>query len=552
LHPDDRAARRRAWPGRTACERTWIAALRDATSTAAPDGTARPRAQHGATMTAPFDASPILRAVAARRHARLKAMDPAATQQALLLGLVRRAAATRFGHDHGFGAIRSVADFQRAVPLRRYEALHEDYLAGSLPVLDDVLWPGRTPYLALSSGTTSGRTKHIPVTREMVRANRGAAFDVLVWHLAQHPRARPFGGLSFILGGSTDLQQVAPGVRAGDLSGIAAVEVPWVLRRWAWPPERIALMPDWDAKLATLAAEAPVDAIRTLSGTPSWLLVLLERLAARHGVPPLPALELLIHGGVAFAPYRDRIAPFLPAACATREVYPASEGFVAIADRGDGEGMRLNLDRGCFFEFVPVDELDAPNPTRHWAATIETGIDYAVVVSSCAGLFGYVLGDTVRFVDLAPPRLLVTGRTTWTLSAFGEHLAGEEIEAALLHAAARAGIGVLEYVVGPEFVGHAGRHRWCVEATGSCDPAHLAALLDAALRTENDDYAAHRDGAQLAAPEVVLVSPGVFAGWMRAQGKMGGQHKVPRVVADPDRFAQMAAALSAAGPASRE
>ncbi|WP_198370422.1 GH3 family domain-containing protein [Roseomonas rosulenta] len=502
-------------------------------------------------MTPPFDATPILRAVAARRHARLLAMDPAATQQALLLSLVWRAAATRFGRDHGFEGIRSVADFQRAVPLRRYEALHDDYLGAALPVLEDVLWPGRTPYLALSSGTTSGRTKHIPVTREMVRANRDTALDVLVWHLAAHPRARPFGGLSFILGGSTDLTQVAPGVLAGDLSGIAAVEVPWFLRRWAWPPERIALMPDWDAKLAALAAEAPARDIRTLSGTPSWLLVLLERLAARHGVPPLPSLELLIHGGVAWAPYRDRLAPFLPPGCTTREVYPASEGFVAIADRGEGEGMRLNLDRGCFFEFVPVGELDAPNPTRHWAATLETGVEYAVVVSSCAGLFGYVLGDTVRFVDRAPPRLLVTGRTSWTLSAFGEHLAGEEIEAALLHAAAEAGIAVAEYVVGPEFLGSAGRHRWCVEAQGSCDPARLAALLDAALRAENDDYAAHRDGAQLAAPEVVLVRPGAFACWMRAQGKMGGQHKVPRVVADPERFAAMAAALSAEPPASR-
>ena len=501
-------------------------------------------------MSTPFDATPILRAVAARRHARLVAMDPAATQQALLLGLVRRAAATRFGRDHGFDAIRSVGDFQRAVPLRRYEALHDAYLAPALPVLEDVLWPGRTPYLALSSGTTSGRTKHIPVTREMVRANRGAAFDVLAWHLAQHPRARPFGGLSFILGGSTDLTQVAPGVRAGDLSGIAAVEVPWFLRRWAWPPERIALMPDWDAKLVALAAEAPVRDIRTLSGTPSWLLVLLERLAAKHGMPPLPALELLIHGGVAWAPYRDRLAPFLPPGCATREVYPASEGFIAIADRGEGEGMRLCLDRGCFFEFVPVEELDAPNPTRHWAATIETGVEYAVIVSSCAGLFGYVLGDTVRFPDRAP-RLLVTGRTSWTLSAFGEHLAGEEIEAALMTAAGACGIAVMEYLVGPEFLGSAGRHRWCVEAQGACDPAVLAAHLDAALRAENDDYAAHRDGAQLAAPEVVLVAPGAFAAWMRAQGKLGGQHKVPRVIADPTRFAAAAAALSDPGRAPR-
>jgi hypothetical protein len=500
----------------------------------------------------PFDATPCLRLVAARRLRQLQAMEPAATQEALLLGLLRRAAGTRFGRDHGFARIDSVAAFQRAVPLRRYEALHADYLAPALPVLDGVLWPGRTPYLALTSGTTSGRTKHIPVTREMVRANRGAALDVLAWHLAAQPGARPFGGLSFMLGGSTALDQVAPGVRQGDLSGIATHEVPGFLRAWSWPPERIALMADWDAKLDALAREAPAGAIRALSGTPSWLLVLFERLAALHGTPPLPGLELLIHGGVAWAPYRDRIAPFLPAGCATREVYPASEGFVAIADRGEGDGMRLCLDRGCFFEFVPVEELDAAAPTRHWAGTIETGVEYAVVVSSCAGLFGYVIGDTVRFVERAPPRLLVTGRTSWMLSAFGEHLAGEEIEAALLAAAAQAGLRVTEYAVGPEFAGTRGRHRWCVETEAPAEPdaaPRLAALLDAALRAENDDYTAHRDGAQLAAPEVVLLPPGAFAAWMRAEGKLGGQHKVPRVVADPARFAAMAASLSDPGRA---
>ena len=505
-------------------------------------------------MSIPFDATPCLRAYASRRVARLRAMDPAAEQERLLLGLLRRAANTRFGRDHGFTAIRSVAEFQRAVPLRRYEEFHANYLAAALPVLRDVSWPGRTPYLALSSGTTSGRTKHIPVTTEMVRANRGAALDVLAWHLAANPRARPFGGLSFMLGGSTALEEVAPGVRQGDLSGIATHEVPTLLRRWSWPPESLALMADWDAKLDALAREAPVAQVRALSGTPSWLLVLLERLAARHGMPPFPALELLIHGGVAWAPYRDRIAPFLPAGCATREVYPASEGFIAIADRGEGEGMRLNLDRGCFFEFVPVGELDAPSPTRHWAATIETGVEYAVVVSSCAGLFGYVIGDTVRFVDRAPPRLLVTGRTSWTLSAFGEHLAGEEIEAALLHAARQAGIAVAEYVVGPEFTGSRGRHRWCVEPVAAAPEGVsgvLAAALDAALRAENDDYAAHRDGAQLDAPEVVILPHGAFAAWMRSQGKLGGQHKVPRVIADPDRFAGIAAALSGPGRAPR-
>ncbi len=494
----------------------------------------------------PFDATGLLRLVAARRMAELRRLDPAATQRALLLRLLRRAEQTRFGAAHGFARIRSVADYQAAVPLRRYEDVWEAWWRPAHPAIADVTWPGRVPYLALSSGTTSGRTKYLPVTRAMVQANRGAALDVLAWHLEHHPRSRIFAGLCFMLGGSTALEAVAPGVRQGDLSGIAAAEVPRYLAGWSFPPPAIALVADWDSKLDLLAAETPAARIHMLSGTPSWLLVLLERLAARHGRPPLPALELLVHGGVAWGPYRDRIRPHLPPGCTTREVYPASEGFVAIADRGEGEGMRLVLDRGVFWEFVPVEALGAAAPPRHWVADVETGVDYAVIVTSCAGLWSYVLGDTVRFLDRDPPRLLITGRTAYTLSAFGEHLTGEEIEAALLDAAGEAGVALAEYTVGPVFGAVRGHHRWLVEPAAATDPAQaarLATLLDAALMAENDDYAAHRRGAQMDPPEVVLLPPGAFAGWMRAQGKLGGQHKVPRVIADPARFAAAEAGL---------
>lgn len=496
----------------------------------------------------PFDATPLLRATCAARLAVLERKDPVATQRALLLRLLRRAAATRFGRAHGFDAIRDVAGFQARVPLRRYEEWWRDFGAADHPVLQDVAWPGLVPYLALSSGTTSGTTKYLPVTRAMVAANRGAALDTLAWHLRHHPRSRVFGGLSFMLGGSTDLREVAPGVRQGDLSGIAAAEVPRFLSAWSFPPREIALIAEWERKLDALAEATPAAAIRVLTGTPSWLLVLLERLVARHGMPPLPALELLIHGGVAWAPYRDRLAPYLPAGCATREVYPASEGFVAIADRGEGEGLRLTIDRGVFWEFVPVAELDSAAPTRHWAATIETGLDYAVVLSSCAGLFSYVLGDTVRFVDRAPPRLLVTGRTSYMLSAFGEHLAGEEIEAALLGALAASGLALAEYTVGPVFGAVRGHHRWLVETAAPADPAlapRLAGLIDAALTAANEDYAAHRQGKQLDPPEVALLPSGAFARWMASIGKAGGQHKVPRVLADPERLAAAARGLGA-------
>jgi hypothetical protein len=494
-----------------------------------------------------FDATSLLHALTRRRIAVLQRQDAAATQEALLRRLLRRAASTRFGARYEFATIHDVAGYQARLPLSDYEGFWRDWWQPDYPLLRDVTWPGRIPYFALSSGTTSGRTKYIPVSRAMVRANRAAALDVLAWHLHHHPGSRILGGLSFMLGGSTALETIAPGVRQGDLSGIAAVEVPGFLAPWTFPPQTLALIEDWDRKLVVLAEAVPHDTIRVLSGTPSWLLVLLDRLAARHGMPPLPGLELLVHGGVAWAPYRERLAPFLPAGCSTREVYPASEGFCAIADGGEGEGLRLLADRGVFWEFVPLGELGTATPTRHWAATVETGVEYAVVVTSCAGLWSYVLGDTVRFISLAPPRLLVTGRTSYTLSAFGEHLAGEEIEAALLAAAASFGLTVAEYMVGPVFRGARGGHHWLIEPAGAATPGlapRLAAALDASLVSRNDDYAAHRRGGQLDPPEVTLLPPGAFARWMRAEGKLGGQHKVPRVLADPGRFVAAAAALA--------
>ncbi len=483
----------------------------------------------------PFNATPLMRALAWARVAQLRRQNPVTAQRQVLHRLLHTAANTRFGLAHGFAGIQSVAEYQARVPLRDYEAFWREWWQPHYPVLRDITWPGLVPYFALSSGTTSGRTKYIPVTRAMVRANRRAGFDVLAWHFAAQPQSRIFAGLAFMLGGSTALEEVAPGVRQGDLSGIAAAEVPRSLRRWSFPPPELALMADWDRKLATLARETPAEAVHVLTGTPSWLLMLLEQL------PPLTALELLVHGGVAWGPYRERMARFLPPGCETREVYPASEGFVATADACEGEGLRLSVDRGLFFEFVPVEQLEQEHPTRHWLETVETGQDYAVVLTTCAGLWSYVLGDTVRFVSLNPPRLLVTGRTSYFLSAFGEHLHGAEIEQALAEATAE--LGLVEFTVGPVFAGTRGHHHWLVECTTPGDAATLATALDSSLATLNDDYAAHRQGGQMGPPQVTLLPPGAFTAWMRAQGKLGGQHKVPRVISDPARFAAAAAGL---------
>ncbi len=489
-----------------------------------------------------IDATPLLRAYARQRLRVLARQDAPAVQLRQLRYLVSRAAATRFGRAHGFVRIRSVADFQARTPLRRYEDFWREFFSPVFPHLAGVTWPGRVPFLALSSGTSSGTTKYVPVTPAMARSNRAAALDVLVHHVANRPRSRVLAGKSFLLGGSTDLRREAPGIRSGDLSGIAAARVPLWARPRYFPPSALALIADWDRKMDVLARLSLAEPIRALSGTPSWLLLFFERLAAvQRDRPPrltsfYPDLELLAHGGVNFAPYRSRFEGWLAGGHAElREVYPASEGFFAVADGVPGAGLRMILDRGLFYEFVPLSELGSASPTRHWIGTAEAGVDYALVISSCAGLWSYVVGDVVRLVDCSPPRLLVTGRTSYFLSAFGEHVAGEEIERAVIHAAAWLGADVAEFAAGSELVGAKGRHVFVVEFDGERPPGpeDFAARLDTALSRANEDYAAHRRGGQLLPPRVLVAPAGAFTDWLRGRGRLGGQNKVPRVITDP-------------------
>jgi hypothetical protein len=506
-----------------------------------------------------FDATPLLRRYATRRLRRLAKLDPVAAQRRTLRRLVRAARATGFGRQHGFASIDDVAAYQARVPLRRYEDFWKEFWQPAFPNLRGTTWDGPVPYLALTSGTTSGTTKYIPCSTAMVRSNTRAGADLLSYHLAARPKSRILGGLSFMLGGSTDLVKLAPGVRAGDLSGIAARAMPWWAKPRYFPPAALALMSDWEEKVAVLARRAVGLDIRMIGGTPSWLLIFFDRLAALvPGEPRLarffPELELLVHGGVNFAPYRRLFDGWLAGSRAElREVYPASEGFIAAADRGNGDGLRLFVDNGLFFEFVPIDELGSGRPTRHWLADVQVGVDYAVVVTTCAGLWSYVIGDTVRFVERAPPRLIVTGRTAYMLSAFGEHLIEREIEEAIASASAAVGLSVVDFTVGPVFpssAGELGTHRYLIEFADAL-PATERLLafrdrLDGALSAANDDYRAHRaDGFGLRAPEICALEPGAFAAWMKSLGKLGGQHKVPRVLGDVERFSRAAGQLDA-------
>jgi hypothetical protein len=500
-----------------------------------------------------FDVTPLSRVYASWRKYELDYQSPRDIQLHTLRSLVRRAQLTRFGREHDFAAITDLESFQERVRLRSYEQLWSEYWQPDFPELVDCTWPGLIPYFALTSGTTTGRTKYIPCTHDMLVSSLRAAHDVLVHHLLNRPLSRVLGGKLLWLGGSTNLTELAPGVRCGDLSGIEAWEAPWWERLWLFPPRDIALTSDWEDKIERMAAAAAQENIRSVSGAPNWTLLFFERLMAHNpgcdGIAGIfPDLELVVHGSINFAPYRRRFREMLrDTGAETREAYAASEGFIAAADRGDGEGLRLIPDAGIFFEFVPVGELDSANPTRHWLGDIEREVEYAVIISTCAGLWAYILGDTVRFVDRMPPRLLITGRTSYCLSVVGEHLIGEEIEEAVARAAADVGETVRDYSVASRVAQQAPgawRHHYVVEFEGGLPgPGCVDTFgrrLDERLSRLNADYAAHRAGNfGLKPPKVEAVRPGTFASWMKKRGMLGGQHKVPRIIQDPSQFTDL-------------
>jgi hypothetical protein len=503
-----------------------------------------------------LDPTGLFRTFAAWRRRWVKPGAAITLQRRLLLSIVRRAAYTRFGVDHGFAEIADVSEFQRRTPLRSFAAHWAEYWEPEFPVLRDCTWPGLIPFFAKSSGTTTGASKHIPYTRDMRRGAARGMFELICHHLLARPESRLLGGSALILSGAEYLEQLAPGVQAGAVSAITNRFSRRWLRGRLLPPPEIANLDDWQQKITKLAPLSQSRHVRGLGGSPNWLLIFLEEVARclpderRALASWLPELELIMHGGVNFAPYRSRFRDLLEGSHAeTREVYSASEGLFAIADRGDGEGLRLIPNAGVFFEFVPVAELDATAPPRHWIADIETGVEYAVVISTAAGLWGYTLNDTVRFISRNPPRLLVTGRTNYLLSAFGEHLIEEEIADAVSAAAEAISTDILDYTVGARMTRDdraGGRHVYLVE----CAPEPLdaeairifEAVLDARLKALNDDYRELREGDfSLAPPEVRFVPKEGFLHWMKRHRGLGGQNKVPRVFHDPALFAEISA-----------
>jgi hypothetical protein len=482
---------------------------------------------------------------AGRRRRKLERLwrEPAAAQERALFGLLAAARDTEFGLAHGFGAIRSVADYQARVPVRDYPQLRS-WLERAAGGEESVLWPGRCHDWVTTSGTTAG-DKLIPVTSEAFVAHRRGGWDALLRAAELVGGPALMSGPMLFLGGSTKVRPLPGGGRVGDLSGLVVGRLPLGFRGRYSPGTARAAIPDWEERLDAVAALASTQDVRLLSGMPSWLVILFERIARQaeqggrrlRGLDRLwPNLKVLIHGGVAFPPYAGVFEEWLGPRLARVEVYPASEGFVAVQTEATG-GLTLMLDYGILYEFVPVEDLGSAAPRRHTVGDVELGRPYAVVMSTPAGLWSYVLGDTVRFTARDPLRLVITGRTRHYVNAFGENVIVEEIERALVRACRRTEAEVVEFTVAPRFPSgneSRGGHEWLVEfRIPPAEPEDFARILDETLAALNTDYRTKRSGSVgMVGPRVTALPPGTFHRWMRMNGRLGGQHKVPRVTND--------------------
>ena len=458
-------------------------------------------------------------------------------QEAIFRSLIARAANTAFGKEHRFQEIHSYQDFCRQVPIRDYEALRP-YFERLKTGEANVLWPGKPRYFAKTSGTTSG-AKYIPITSDSLPNHFGTARNALFNYFARTGKGQWLDGKLIFLSGSPELDEVA-GIPTGRLSGISNHLIPAWLKRSQLPSYPTNCIEDWETKLDRIVEETIHQNMTLISGIPPWVQMyyerLLERSGKKHVKDVFPNFSVFVYGGVNFEPYRATLEQLVGKRIDSVETFPASEGFFAFQDTQDQPGLLLNTSSGIFFEFVPANEIFAENPLRYSLREVKTGENYALIVNSNAGLWGYNIGDTVEFVSLNPFRIRVTGRIKHYISAFGEHVIGKEVDEAILQACHSTGAKVVEYTVAPQVSppeGGAPYHEWFVEFEQH--PASLqdfSACLDREMIHQNIYYQDLIDGTILQPLKVRPLQRGAFREFMKAQGKLGGQNKVPRLSND--------------------
>lgn len=471
-------------------------------------------------------------------------------QMQVLHRLVNKAKDTEWGRNHGFASVSSYEDFAKTSGINTYEELKlaiDRMRQGE----SDILWPGKVRWYAKSSGTTNDKSKFIPVSKDGLKDTHYAGGrDAVTWYLRNNPQSRIFDGKALILGGSHVPNYNTKNSLVGDLSAILIENINPLVNLVRVPKKSIALLSDFEVKRNLIAQEAIKQNITNLSGVPSWMLSVMTRVLEISGKDNLvdvwPNLEMFFHGGVAFTPYREQYKRLIPSdQMHYMETYNASEGFFGVQDDPTNPSMSLMVDYGVFFEFIPMDEIENPNPKVVPLWGVETGKNYAVVISTSSGLWRYMIGDTVRFTSTNPYKFLITGRTKFFINAFGEELIVDNAEVGLAEACKQTGAEVLEYTAAPVFMDTEGkcRHQWLIEFSRMPnDLVAFSQILDKTLQQVNSDYEAKRyKDITLQTLEIVVARQGLFHDWLASKGKLGGQHKVPRLSNNRNNIDEMLA-----------
>lgn len=463
--------------------------------------------------------------------------EAVSTQERTFHKLIRTAAKTAFGRGHRFAEIHSYEAFCEAVPIRDYEGL-KPYIERIKSGERDILWPGKPAYFAKTSGTTSG-VKYIPMTRASTPSHFGTARNAMFNYFALTGNGHWLDGKMIFLSGSPELENIS-GIPTGRLSGISNHLVPAWMRTNQMPSWKTNCIEDWETKLDRIVDETVRADMRLISGIPPWVQMYYERLLDRTGKKTVkeifPNYSVFAYGGVNFEPYRAKLEELVGGRIDSVETYPASEGFIAFQDRFPSEGLLLNADAGIFFEFIPVDEYGKPGARRLWLGEVEVGVNYALALNTNAGLWGYDIGDTVQFVSKNPYRIIVSGRVKHFISAFGEHVIGKEVEEALLPVARERDIRIVEFSVAPQVnppTGGLPYHEWFIEFDNAPnDMAAFSHQVDQRMREQNIYYDDLIVGNILRPLVITPLKRGAFRDYMKTQGKLGGQNKVPRLSND--------------------
>lgn len=463
---------------------------------------------------------------------------PFNVQQDTFNQLVSKAVETEWGRKHHYSQFNGIDDFQQSVPLQHYEDV-KPYIDRTRHGAQDLLWPGETKWFAKSSGTTSDKSKFIPVSKEALeKCHFKGGKDVLAIYTSNNPETKIFKGKGLTLGGSHKIDNFSNQSYYGDLSAILIENLPFWTEFIRTPSQQVALLDKWEEKLEKIARETIDENVTNIAGVPSWNLVMIKYLLDYTGKKNLlevwPNLELFVHGGVSFKPYHHQFENLIPSAnMHYLEAYNASEGFFAIQDDPTDEGMLLMLDYGIFYEFIPMEEFDKPNPKVLTIDEVEKDVNYAIVISTNSGLWRYIIGDTIKFTSLYPHRLIITGRTKHFINAFGEEVIIDNAEKALEVATEKTRAEISDFTAAPIFMSEdeKGGHEWVIEF--DTPPANLEEFmvhLDTALQNVNSDYEAKRyKNITLDPPKLNVVSKGTFYKWLEQKGKLGGQNKVPRL-----------------------